>query len=109
MQKETIIQGMLMCLSYLGHLCLDLLLHPDTLAVITGELSLPTARQLQLGCVVGLFPVTVEVIGDLPLVFAQDIGDVGGIGDSGHSVLGICHGPLAGGGIVLYPGGSLSH
>ena len=25
MQKETIIQGMLMCLSYLGHLCLDLL------------------------------------------------------------------------------------
>ena len=25
MQKETIIQGMLMCLSYLEHLCLDLL------------------------------------------------------------------------------------
>ncbi len=25
MQKETIIQGMLMCLSYLGHLCLDLM------------------------------------------------------------------------------------
>ena len=29
MQKETIIQGMLMCLSYLGHLCLDLLAQHD--------------------------------------------------------------------------------
>ena len=31
MQKETIIQGMLMCLSYLGHLCLDLLLTIHTI------------------------------------------------------------------------------
>ena len=31
MQKETIIQGMLMCLSYLEHLCLDLLLSTNDL------------------------------------------------------------------------------
>ena len=38
MQKETIIQGMLMCLSYLGHLCLDLILRHmlPSLAVTIG-------------------------------------------------------------------------
>ena len=42
-------------------------------------------------------------------MFAQDIGKLGGSGCGSHNGLGICHGPLAGGGIVLYPGTVLSN